>query len=117
MTKLLTFLLALVGALVIVVLSVDNRDMVDLVFWPLPFTYQLPLYAVFLIGLVGGALLGRHGHLALGAPGRREARALLRRKVREVEYQERVKREREEQEALEQARRKTQNLALAAPQA
>ena len=37
--------------------------------------------------------------------------------MRAVEYQDRLKREREEQEALEQARRKTQNLALAAPQA
>ena len=41
----------------------------------------------------------------------------LRRRVRAVEYQDRLKREREEQEALEQARRKTQNLALPAPQA
>ena len=58
MIKLLTFLLALLGALVIIVLSVDNRDMVDIVFWPLPFSYQMPLYAVFLIGLVAGAMLG-----------------------------------------------------------
>ena len=99
------------GALVIVVLSVDNRGMVELVFWPLPFNYQMPLYAVFLIGLFAGRAAGRHGHLAVEPPSRREARA-LRRKVRAVEYQERLKREREEQEALEQARRKTQNLAL-----
>ena len=69
------------------VLSVDNRGMVELVFWPLPFTYQLPLYAVFLIGLFVGAILG-------GAPpGCRPTRAgasALRRKVRAIEYQERV---------------------------
>ncbi|MFL5336300.1 MAG: LapA family protein [Geminicoccaceae bacterium] len=116
MTKLLTFLLALLGALVIVILSVDNRDIVDIVFWPLPFTYRMPLYAVFLIGLVAGALLGGTATWLSAHADRREARA-LRRKVRAVEYQERVRREREEQEALEQARRKTQNLALAAPQA
>lgn len=116
MIKLLTFLLALVGALVIIVLSVDNRGMVELVFWPFPFTYQLPLYAVFLIGLFVGAILGGTATWLSAHPGRRDARA-LRRKVRAVEYQERVKREREEQEALEHARRKTQNLALAAPQA
>ena len=105
------------GALVIIVLSVDNRGMVELVFWPLPFTYQLPLYAVFLIGLFAGRAARRHGHLALGArrAGARRARCAAR--CRAVEYQERLKREREEQEALEQARRKTQNLALAAPQA
>jgi hypothetical protein len=34
-----------------------------------------------------------------------------------VEYQDQLRREREEQEMLEQARRKTQNLALTAPQA
>ena len=116
MIKLLTFLLALVGALLIIVLSVDNRAMVELVFSPLPFTYQLPLYAVFLIGLFLGALLGGTATWLRAHAGRRDARA-LRRKVRAVEYEERVRREREEQEALELARRKTQNLALAAPHA
>ena len=116
MVKLLTFLLALLGALVIVVLSVDNRQMVDLVFWPLPFTYQLPLYVVFLIGLVAGALLGGTATWLSAHTNRREARA-LRRKVRAVEYQDRLKREREEHDALESARRKTQSMALSVPQA
>ena len=116
MLKLLTFLLALLGALVIVVLSVDNRQMVELVFWPLPFTHQLPLYAVFLIGLVAGAILGGTATWLSGHTNRREARA-LKRKVRAVEYQDRLKREREEQEALEAARRKTQSMALTVPQA
>ena len=116
MIKLLTLLLALLGALLIVMLAVDNRNMVEIVFWPLPFRYQMPLYAVFLIGLFAGALLGGTATWLSGRADRREARA-LRRKVRAVEYQERLKRERQEQEALEQARRKTQNLALSAPQA
>ena len=116
MTKLLTFLLAILGAIVIIVLSVDNRQPVDLVFWPLPFTYQLPLYVVFLLGLVLGAVLGGAATWLSAHSRRREARA-LRRKVRAVEYQDRVRREREDQEALEQARRKTQSLALTAPQA
>ena len=47
---------------------------------------------------------------------RREARA-LRRRMRAVEYQDQLRRERQEQEILEQARRKTRSLALAAPQA
>jgi uncharacterized integral membrane protein len=115
MIKLLTFLLALLGALLIVVLAVDNRDPVELIFWPLPFTYRMPLYWVFLIGLFAGALLGGTVVWLSGREDRREARA-LRRKIRAVEYQERLKREREEQEALEQARRKTQSMALTAPQ-
>ena len=118
MIKLLTFLLALLGALVIVVLSVDNRAAwSSIVFWPLPFTYQMPLYAVFLIGLVAGALLGGTATW-LSAPcrtGARPARCAAR--SRAVEYQDRLKREREEQEALEQARRKTQSMALTVPQA
>jgi len=113
MLKLLTFLLALLGALVIIALSVDNRDMVDIVFWPLPFTHRMPLYAVFLIGLVAGAILGGTATWLSAHADRREARA-LRRKVRAVEYQERLKRERDEQEALELARRKTQSMALTA---
>ena len=116
MLKLLTFLLALLGALVIIVLSVDNRDMVNIVFWPLPFTYQMPLYAVFMIGLFAGAILGGTATWLSAHSNRREARA-LRRKVRAVEYQDRLKREREEQEALELARRKTQSMALTVPQA
>ena len=116
MLKLLTFLLALLGALVIIVLSVDNRDMVNIVFWPLPFTYQMPLYAVFMIGLFAGAILGGTATWLSAHANRREARA-LRSKVRAVEYQDRLKREREEQEALELARRKTQSMALTVPQA
>ena len=104
MTKLLSVLLAIVGALVIVVLSVDNRQMADLVFWPLPFSFQLPLYAVFLIGLVGGVLwVGRD--LALGErPAQGGQRPCSR--VRKTENQEKLNREREEREVLEQARRR-----------
>ena len=58
MIKLVRLLLALVGVIVIVMLAVDNRGIVDIVFWPLPFTYRMPLYAVLLIGLFVGALLG-----------------------------------------------------------
>lgn len=116
MTKLLTFLLGILGAIVIIVLSVDNRQPVDLVFWPLPFTYHLPLYRVFLFGLVLGAVLGGAATWLSAHSRRVEARS-LRRKVRAVEYQDRVRRERDDQDMLEQARRKTQNLALTAPQA
>ena len=41
----------------------------------------------------------------------------MRRRVRAIEYQEKLKRERQEQEILEEARRKTQAVAIAAPQA
>jgi lipopolysaccharide assembly protein A len=115
MTKLLRLLLALVGVIVIVMLAVDNREIVEITFWPLPFSLWLPLYALFLVGLFAGALLGGVALWLSSRSDRRESRA-LRRKMRAVEYRERLERERRDQEILEQARRKTQSLALAAPQ-
>jgi uncharacterized integral membrane protein len=114
MIKLLRLLLALAGVILIVVLAVDNREPVNVVFWPLPFSIQVPLYWVLLFGLCLGAVLGGTAVWLSSVSGRREARA-LRRKVRAVEYQEKLARERKEQEILEQARRKTQALAIAAP--
>jgi uncharacterized integral membrane protein len=116
MIKLLRLLLALVGLIVIVMLAVDNREPVQVIFWPLPFSMHVPLYWVLLFGLVLGAALGGAAVWLSNLSNRREARA-LRRKVRAVEYQERLKREREEQEILEQARRKTQALAISSPNA
>lgn len=116
MIKLFRILLAALGVILIVVLAVDNRAPVELVFWPLPFRYQVPLYWVFLLGLFAGALLGGAAMWLSSRADRREARA-LRRRVRAIEYQERLKREREEQQILEEARRKAQAIAIAGPSA
>lgn len=116
MIKLFRMVLALLGVILIVMLAVDNREPVQLVFWPLPFSYQVPLYWVFLLGLFAGALLGGVAVWLSSRADRREARA-MRRRVRAIEYQEKLKRERQEQEILEEARRKTQAVAIAAPQA
>ena len=116
MIKLLRLLLALAGVVIIVMLAVDNRGMVEIVFWPLPFTYTMPLYAVFLIGLFLGAILGGTA-LWLSTHERRREASRLRRTVERVEYEKQLARDREEREALEQAKRKTQSLALAAPRA
>ena len=116
MTRLLRLLLGLLGLILIVMLAVDNRQPVNLVFWPLPFSYEMPLYAVFLLGLFAGALLGGTALWLSSSTDRRQARA-MRRRVRAIEYQERLNREREEQEILEQARRKTQAIAIEAPRA
>lgn len=116
MIKLLRLLLAVIGVVLIVVLAVDNRAPVEVVFWPLPFRYQVPLYWVFLFGLFAGALLGGAAVWLSSRTDRREARA-MRRRVRAIEYQERLQREREEQAILEQARRKTQAIAIEAPHA
>lgn len=114
MIKLLRLLLAFVGLVLVVVLAVDNREPVPVVFWPLPFSFQIPLYWVLLFGLVLGAVMGGLAMWLSHVSDRREARA-LRRKVRAIEYQEKLARERKEQEILEQARRKTQAIAIAGP--
>lgn len=116
MTKLLRLLLAVIGVVLIVMLAVDNRAPVEVIFWPLPFRYQVPLFWVFLFGLFAGALLGGAAVWLSSRADRREARA-MRRRVRAIEYQERLQREREEQAILEQARRKTQAIAIEAPHA
>lgn len=114
MIKLIRILLALVGLILIVMLAVDNRQVVDIIFWPLPFTYQMPLYAVFLLGLIAGALVGGLALWLSSHADRQEARS-LRRRMRAVEYQDRLRKEREEAEIVEEARRKTKALALAGP--
>ena len=116
MIKLLRLLLGLVGLVLIIMLAVDNRQPVNLNFWPLPFSYEMPLYAVFLLGLFAGALLGGIALWLSSHANRREARA-MRRRVRAIEYQDKLRREREEQDILEQARRKTQAIAIEAPRA
>jgi uncharacterized integral membrane protein len=114
MLKLIRVLLALVGAVLIIVLSVDNRQDVPVVFWPLPFSLEVPLYWVLLFGLCLGAIMGGLAMWLSHVSARRETRA-LRRKVRAVDYQEKLARERKEQEILEQGRRKTQAIAIAGP--
>jgi uncharacterized integral membrane protein len=111
MIRFLRLLLALVGVIVIVILSVNHRQHVDIVFWPLPHTFSVPLYAVLLFGVILGALLGGTALWLSSWSDRRETRA-LRRRVQAIEYQERLRREREEAELLEQARRKSEALAL-----
>lgn len=114
MIRLLRLLLALIGLAVIVMLALDNRTWVDIVLWPLPFTFHLPMYALFLVGLFVGAILGGAALWLSSMSDRAEARQ-LRRRVRAIEYQEKLKREADERAAVELAKRKTQTLALAAP--
>lgn len=116
MIKLLRVLLAVVGLVLVVVLAVDNRGPVRLVFWPLPFSYEVPLYWVFLLGLALGALLGGASLWLSSWASRREARQ-MRRRVRRFEFEERLKRERDERAILDQARQKTRAIAIEAPRA
>src|SRR4051812_7607316 len=111
MLKLIRGLLFLVGLVILVVLSIDNRGPVDLSFWPLPYATRLPLFAIFLIALAVGAVLGGLASWLARLPERAEARR-LRRQVEAVEEQDRRRRAAEEQALVDEARRKTQALAL-----
>jgi lipopolysaccharide assembly protein A len=114
MLKLIRALLFLVGVAVVVQLSIDNRQPVGISFWPLPYATTVPLYWVFLAALALGVVLGGLAVWASGHRARAELRQ-LRRRVRAVDNQERMRREEEERALVDEARRKTESLALAPP--
>jgi uncharacterized integral membrane protein len=116
MLKLLRTLLALVGAALIVTFSVANRGPVEISFWPLPFTNTLPLYAVLLMGVVLGIVLGAVATW-LSGHARRVAYRDLRRRVAGLEYRERMQREAESQAAADRVRERSAVHAPAGPPA
>jgi uncharacterized integral membrane protein len=115
MTKFLRSLLGIVGLIVIVVFSVANRSVVDVSFFPLPLpVIPLPVYAVFLLGIFLGAILGGLSLWLSESEMRREWRS-LRRKARAEEYRQRQAELAEEQLAAERSKERQDALALAAP--
>ena len=58
MIKALRLLLGLAGLIVIIAFAIANRTPVAISFAPLPIAIELPVYGVFLLGLVLGGLLG-----------------------------------------------------------
>jgi uncharacterized integral membrane protein len=86
MMKLLRIVLGLIGLIVIVTFAIANRTPVDVSFAPLPIVIELPVYGVFLMGLVLGGLLGGTAVWLGGARYRRRARR-LRNKVWALENQ------------------------------
>lgn len=113
MLKLLRTLLALVGIVLVATFAVANRGAVEVSFWPLPFTNTLPLYAILLIGVALGVILGAIATW-LSAHSRRVAFRDVRRRVSALEYHERLRREAEDQAAAERVRERS---ALPAPSA
>jgi lipopolysaccharide assembly protein A len=95
MIKALRILLGLAGLIVIVAFAVANRAPVDVSFAPLPIVIELPVYGVFLLGLVVGGLLGGIAVWLAGAKHRLQARR-TRNQVRALENQVAVLRKQEE---------------------
>jgi lipopolysaccharide assembly protein A len=86
MIRLIRTILALVGLIVIVAFAIANRTPVEVSFAPLPIALELPVYGVFLIGLVIGGLLGGIAVWLGGFGDRRNARR-MRNKVWALENQ------------------------------
>jgi len=114
MLKLIRALLFLVGLVLIVMLAIDNRGHVDVVFWPLPYSINVPLYWVFLFGLASGVFLGGLSVWLAGHKRRGEFRRVSVR-AKELDQQERARRDAEERALVEEARRKTAALAISPP--
>ncbi len=115
MAKFLRTLLAIVGLIVIVTFSVANRELIDVSFFPLPLpVIELPVYAVFLIGIFMGAILGGLSLWLSESEMRAEWRS-LRRKARAEAYRQKQQELAEEQLAAERSRQRQDALALAAP--
>jgi putative membrane protein len=86
MTKLVRLVLGLAGLVVIVAFAVANRTPVDVSFAPFPIVLELPVYGVFLLGLVLGGVIGGSAAWLGGHGHRRDARR-MRRKVWALENQ------------------------------
>jgi uncharacterized integral membrane protein len=76
MTKLLRLIVGLVALLVIIGFAIANRDVVEVGLAPLPSKIELPVYGVFLLGLIIGVLVGGIGVWLGGHAYRRDARKL-----------------------------------------
>lgn len=74
--RLLQWVLFLLVAFVVVDFMVQNRDMVDVHLWPLPFVKPAPLFAVIIACVLLGFLLGALSAWLSGAGVRKRARAL-----------------------------------------
>ncbi len=115
MTKIVRLLLGLIGLVVIVSFAVSNREMVTMALWPLPETYEVQLFWVFLFGLVVGAVLGGLGAWLGGMRKRRAARR-WRREAQALDSQLKAIKERQEAaEARAYEEAKAARLATAPP--
>jgi uncharacterized integral membrane protein len=76
MVRSLRLLLALAALIVIIAFAIANRIPVPVGLVPFPGTIELPVYGVFLLGLVIGVLVGGIGVWLGAISKRREARRM-----------------------------------------
>jgi uncharacterized integral membrane protein len=104
MTRLVRLIVGLIALLIIVIFAIANRSPVEVSFAPLPLAIELPVYGVFLLGLVIGGLLGGAVVWLNGHPYRRDARR-LRNRVWALENQLELLKKQERSAAASQAGR------------
>jgi uncharacterized integral membrane protein len=114
MLRLIRLLIAILILAVIVIFAIANREVVQASLAPLPVTMELPLYGMFLIGLVFGVLIGGFSVWFSYLGKARQARK-LRNKVWALENQLNLIRQQEEKERAE--RQVSSSRELAAPRA
>jgi putative membrane protein len=95
MVRSLRLLLGLAALIVVVAFAIANRTPVDVGLAPLPVSTELPLYGVFLIGLIIGVLVGGIG-VWLHSLGHRRQAKRLRSKVWALENQLQILKQQEE---------------------
>ena len=61
MVKLISWIILAPLAIAVVAFSVSNRTPVTVEVWPLPFTWELPLFLVVLAGTFVGFVIATHG--------------------------------------------------------
>ena len=72
-------MIILAGAILLILFAVSNRETVSLELWPLPFLVDLPLYLLFFLSLLVGAVIGASAARITGRGTRRELRRHRRR--------------------------------------
>ena len=77
--RLLSWFVVVPAALAVVAFSVSNRADVAVDFWPLPFTSEFRVFAVVLVSIFAGFVLGGLGACIWGVTRSRRAMALARR--------------------------------------
>ena len=112
--RLIRLIVAILVLAVIVIFAIANREIVEVSYAPLPVTMELPLYGVFLIGLVFGVLIGGFSVWFSYLAKARQARK-LRNKVWALENQLNLIRQEEEKARAE--RQVSSSRAVAAPRA
>ncbi len=88
MFRLVRTLLGVVGVVVITMFALANRGPVEIDLLALPAPVTVPVYSLFLAGLLGGALLGAVAAWLGGWRSRREGR-LAQRRLAALEARER----------------------------